>query len=265
MHTIVCVKQVPDPEIPPAKFKIDPETKTVIPPPGVPPVISVFDERAVEAACRLKDKHGGKITVITVGTEKASDVVKHAISMGADEGFLLHDPTFDNLDSFGTAHVLSKAIQKIGSYDLVLCGRQAADWGAGQVGLILAEMLGLPAITLASDIGVTDKKVRVKRLVRDGYEVVEAPMPSLVTVSSELGLPRLPAGMRLMLARKKQIPIWKATDIGADPAELDKARAHTEVTEVFVPVRKVECEMIKAETPAAAATELALRVIKEIQ
>jgi electron transfer flavoprotein beta subunit len=99
MHTIVCVKQVPDPEIPPAKFKIDPETKQVIPPPGVPPVISVFDERAVEAACRLKDKHGGKITVISMGPEKASDVVKHSISMGADDGFVLQDEAFENLAS----------------------------------------------------------------------------------------------------------------------------------------------------------------------
>lgn len=265
MHTIVCVKQVPDPEIPPAKFKIDPLTKSVIPPPGVPPVISVFDERAVEAACRLKDKHGGKITVISMGSEKASEVVKHAISMGADEGFLLHDPAFENLDSFGTAHVLCKAILKIGPFDLVLCGRQAADWGAGQVGLILAEMLGLPALTLASGIEVVEKRLRVKRLVRDGYEVLEVPMPSLVTVSSELGLPRLPAGMRLMLARRKQIPIWKAQDLGADPAYLDKARAHTEVTEVFVPIRKVECEMITGETPAAAANELAIRLVKGIQ
>jgi len=138
MNTIVCVKQVPDPEIPPAKFKIDPETKKVIPPPGVPPVISVYDERAVEAACRLKDKHKGKITVISMGSGKASDVIKHTISMGADEGFVLEDGAFESLDSFGTAYVLGKAIQKIGGYDLVLCGRQAADWGAGQVGSILA-------------------------------------------------------------------------------------------------------------------------------
>ena len=130
MNTIVCVKQVLDPEIPPAKFKIDPEAKHVIPPAGVPPVISVFDERAVEAACRLKDKHKGKITVISMGSEKAADVIKHTIAMWADDGFVLQDAAFENLDSFGTAHVLAKAIQKIGAYDLVLCGRQAADLGA---------------------------------------------------------------------------------------------------------------------------------------
>ena len=262
MNIIVCVKQVVDPEIPPAKFKINPEAKQVIPPPGVPQVISVYDERAVEAACRLKDKHKGKITVISMGSDKAADVIKHAISMGADDGFVLQDPAFENLDSFGTAHVLSKAIQKIGGYDLVLCGRQAADWGAGQVGSILAEMLGIPVVTLACDIQAVDKKFRVKRMVNDGYEVVEAPVPSLVTVSSEIGLPRLPGGMGLMLARKKQIPVWKAQDIGAEPSQLDKTKAHTEITALSVPIRKTACEIIAGDSPGEAAVNLASKLVK---
>ena len=124
-----------------------------------------------------------------MGSAKAADVVRHALSMGADEGVVLQDEAFENLDSFGTAYVLGKAIQKIGAYDLVLCGRQAADWGAGQVGSILAEILSIPVITLASNIEVLDKTLKVKRMVKDGYEVLEAPMPSLITVSSEIGLP----------------------------------------------------------------------------
>ncbi len=262
MNTIVCVKQVLDPEIPPAKFKIDPEAKQVIPPPGVPPVISVYDERAVEAACRLKDKHSGKITVISMGSEKAADVIKHAISMGADDGFVLQDPAFENLDSFGTAYVLSKAIQKIGEYDLVLCGRQAADWGAGQVGSILAEMLGISVVSLASDIQAVDGKLRVRRIVNDGFEVLEAPMPSLVTVSGEIGLPRLPVGVRLMMVRRKQIPVWKAQDIGAESSKLDKANAHTEITSLSVPTREIECEIIPGDTPGEAAVNLALKLSK---
>ena len=264
MNTIVCVKQVLDPEIPPAKFKIDPAAKQVIPPPGVPPVISVFDERAVEAACRLKDKHKGKITVISMGSAKAADVIKHAISMGADDGFVLQDPAFENRDSFGRAYVLSKAIQKIGGYDLVVCGRLAADWGAGQVGSILAELLGIPVVTLAFGIEAADKKLKIKRMLKDGYEVVEAPMPSLVTVSSEIGLPRLPGGMGLMMARKKQVPIWKAQDIGAESSKLDKANAHTEVTSLAVPTRKTECEMIAGCTPGEAAVNLASKLAKLI-
>jgi electron transfer flavoprotein beta subunit len=255
MNIIVCVKQVLDPEIPPAKFKIDPETKQVVPPPGVPPVISVYDERAVEAACRLKDKNGGKITVLSMGSDKAADVIKHAISMGADDGYVLSDPAFENLDSFGIASALAKAIQKIGVYDAVLCGRQSADWGAGQVGSILAEILGIPVITLACAIEKADGSIRVKRIVKDGYEVLEAPMPSVVTVSSEIGLPRLPAGMKLMLARKKVIPIWKAADIG-----FEAAPTHSEVTGLTVPSRKTECEMVAGATPAEAAVNLAVKI-----
>ena len=260
MHVIVCVKQVPDPEIPPAKFQIDPEAKQVIPPPGVPPVISVFDERAVEVACRLKDEHGGKITVISMGPESAADVIKHTIAMGADEGFLLHDPLFENLDSFGTAYVLSKAIQKIGEYDLVLCGREAADWGAGQVGPILAEMLGIPLVTRAFDIRAMDTTLKIKRVVSDGFEVLEAPLPSLVTVSSEVGLPRLPTGVRLMMVRRKQIPVWNAQDIGVEPSQLDAVNGHTEIIALSVPTRKVECEFIAGETPAEAGVNLALKL-----
>jgi electron transfer flavoprotein beta subunit len=227
-------------------------------------VISVYDERAVEAALRLKDKHKGKITAISMGSEKAADVIKHAISLGTDDGFLLQEPTFENLDSFGTAYVLAKAIQKIGEYDLVLCGRQAADWGAGEVGSILAEILGIPVITFACDIQAADKTLRVKRIVSDGFEVLEAPMPCLITVSSEIGLPRLPAGPRLMMARKKVIPVWKAQDIGAEPAKLDKANAHTEVTALSVPTRKTECEIITGATPEEAAANLAMKLSKLI-
>jgi electron transfer flavoprotein beta subunit len=155
--------------------------------------------------------------------------------------------------------VLSKAIQKIGAYDLILCGRQAADWGAGQVGSILAEILGIPVITLACDIEAAGTNVRVKRIVNDGYEILEAPMPSLVTVSSEIGLPRLPAGVRLMMARKKVIPIWKAADIGAEAAQVDKGNAHTEITTLTVPVRKTECEIIGG-APGEAAVALASKL-----
>jgi electron transfer flavoprotein beta subunit len=224
----------------------------------------MFDERAVEAALRLKDKNGGKITVISMGPGKVADVIKHAISMGADDGFVLQDPAFEDLDSFGTAYVLSKAIQKIGGYDVVLCGRYSADWSNGQVGSILAEILGIPIVTIACNIEVVDKKLKVKRMVKDGYEVLEAPMPSLVTVSSEIGLPRLPAGMRLMLASRKQIPVWKAQDIGAEASQLDKAKAHTEVTSLSVPTRKTECEIVTGNTPGEAAASLATKIIKLI-
>jgi len=260
MNIIVCVKQVPDPEIPPARFKIDPEAKKVIPPPGVPPVISVFDERAVEAACRLKDKHSAKITAITMGPGKVSDVVKHALAMGADEGIVLQDESFENLDSFGTAYILAKAIEKIGEYDLILCGRQAADWDSGQVGSILAETLGIPVVTIAKDIEAVDGKIKVARVLKDGYEVVEAQMPCLVTVSNELGLPRLPSGMGIVMAARKQIPVWTAQDIQADLSQAEPAGPHTEILNLFVPVREGKCEIIVGETGSEAAVNLAIKL-----
>jgi electron transfer flavoprotein beta subunit len=184
--------------------------------------------------------------------------------MGADEGYVLQDAAFEGLDSFGIAYVLGKAIQKIGGYDLVLCGRQSADWGSGQVGSILAEILGIPVVTLACDIEAVDNKLKVKRILNDGYELLEVPLPCLVTVSSELGLPRLPAGMRIMIAARKQVPVWTAQDIGAEPAQLDKAKAHTEVTKLSVPTRKTECEIITGDTPSQAAENLASKLAKLI-
>ena len=198
-----------------------------------------------------------------MGSSKAADVVRHALSMGADDAFLLDDPLFENLDSFGTAYVLSKAIQKIGAFDLILCGRQAADWGAGQVGSILAEVLGIPIVTLACNIEAIDKSVKIKRMVKDGYEVLEVPMPSVITVSSEIGLPRLPGGMGLMMARRKVIPTWKAQDIGAESSKLDKTNAHTEVTGLSVPNRKTQCEFISG-TSGEAAGALAQKIVNLI-
>ncbi len=131
MNMVVCIKQIQDPEIPPAKFKIDPETNKVIPPEGVPPVINPFDEQAVEAALRIKDTRSGKITAITLGKSQAKDILRHALAMGADEAIILEDETLEGSDSSGIALALSKAIEKIGQYDLVLCGRQAADWDEG--------------------------------------------------------------------------------------------------------------------------------------
>ena len=143
MNMIVCAKQVIDPEAPPASFKIDTANNRVIPPEGVPPVISPFDENAVEAALRIKDKQDSKITVLSLGNNLVRDVVKKPLSMGADELVLLEDEGFVGGDSWSTAYALAMAIKKIGEYDLIFCGRQAADWDSGQVGSGIAEFLGL--------------------------------------------------------------------------------------------------------------------------
>ena len=247
MDMIVCIKQVIDPEAPPASFKIDPSGNKVVPPSGVSPVISPFDENAVEAALRIKDAQGGKITAISLGSNLLRDVVKKPLSMGADELILLEDEAFAGGDSWSTAYALAMAIKKIGAYDLIFCGRQAADWDAGQVGLGIAEILGLPSVTLAQKIDVTDSKARVERVTADGYEVIELPLPALITVSNELGEPRYATIRGIMAAKKKEPVIWKPADIGGEPARFGTAGRRTRLLKLFQPVREDKCQIIEQE------------------
>jgi electron transfer flavoprotein beta subunit len=256
LNIIVCVKQVLDPQIPPAKFKIDSEAKRVQPPEGIPPVINPYDAQAVELALRLKEKNTGKITVLTIGSEASATVVKHALSMGADEGFVLADKAFEGSDSFSTAYILTKAIQKIGSYDLVLCGRQAADWDEGLAGSLLAENLNLPLVTLAQSVEVNGKELKVKRGILEGYQFFQVTMPALVTVSNEIGQPRLPSGWGIISAARKKIPVWTATDIAAEPSQIGAGAARRKLVKLFSPARERKCEIITGETPAEAGAKL---------
>jgi len=260
MNIIVCVKQVIDPEAPPASFKIDAASNRVVPPPGVPPVISPFDENAVEAALKIKDAHGGKITVISLGVNLLREVVKKPLSMGADELILLEDEAFADGDSWSTAYALSMAIKKIGKYDLIFCGRQAADWDAGQVGSGIAERLGLPSVTVARKIDVADGKAKVERVIADGYEVVEVPLPVLITVSNELGEARYPTMRGIMAARKIEPIIWKPADIGIEPSQVGASGRRVKLCKLFQPVREGKCELIEGESAEEAGVNLALKL-----
>jgi electron transfer flavoprotein beta subunit len=260
MNMIVCVKQITDPEAPPSSFKIDPSTNKVVPPPGVPPVISPFDEQAIEAALRIKDAQGGKITAISLGSNLQRDVVKKPLSMGADELILLEDEAFVEGDSWSTAYAMAMAINKIGDYDLIFCGRQSADWDAGQVGLGIAVILGLPSVTVAKKVDITDGKARIERITADGYEVIEVSLPALVTVSNELGEPRYATLKGIMAAAKKQPVIWKPADIGVEPSQIGAAGRHTKMLKLFQPVHEGECEIIEGESPEEAAVNLALKL-----
>ncbi len=259
-NMVVCCKQVIDPEAPPASFKIDPSTNKVIPPAGVPPVISPFDEQAVEAALRIKDKHGGKITVISLGNNLLRDVVKKPLSMGADELILLEDAAFEEGDSWSTAYALSMAIKKIGQYDLIFCGRQAADWDAGQVGCGIAEILGIPCVTIAKNVEFVDGKAKVERVIPDGYQVIEVTLPAVITVSNELGEARYATLKGIMAAAKKQPVVWKPADIGVNPSEVGAAGRRTKLVKLFQPVKEGKCELIEADSPAEAGAKLAQRL-----
>ncbi|MBA7620708.1 Caffeyl-CoA reductase-Etf complex subunit CarD [subsurface metagenome] len=260
MNVIVCVKQVIDPEAPPASFKIDPSTNKAVPPPGVPPVISTFDEYAVEAALRVKESQGGKVTAISLGNNLLRDIVKKPLSMGADELILLEDEAFAEGDSWSTAYALAMAIKKIGDYDLILCGRQAADWDTGQVGSGIAEILGLPSVTIARKIDITDSKARVERVVTDGYEVVEVSLPALITLSNEHDEPRYPTIKGIMAAKKIEPIVWKPADIGVDPSQVGATGRRAKLLKLFQPVREGKCEIIEGETPEEVAANLAAKL-----
>jgi len=254
---IVCVKQVPDPEAPPARFQIDPAANSVMPPSGYPPVISPFDEHAVEAALRIKDLHGGKITILSLGVNLLRDVVKKPLSMGADELVLLEDPAFTDGDSWSTAYALAAAIRKIGRYNLIFCGRQASDWDSGQVGSGIAEILGLPQVTLAKKVEVSGSKVTVERVIADGYEVIEVSSPALITVSNELGEPRYATIKGIVTAKNKEPIVWKPTDIGVNLADIGVAGRRTRMLKLYQPVHENRCEIVSGADDAEAAARLA--------
>jgi electron transfer flavoprotein beta subunit len=180
--------------------------------------------------------------------------------MGADEGIVLSGEAFDGSDSFSIAYILTRAIQKVGDYDLILCGRQAADWDEGVVGSIIAENLGLPLVTLAESVDVADGKLKVKRVTLDGYQVFAVPTPALVTVSNEVGQPRLPSGWGIISAAKKEIPVWDAGDIDADPYQIGADAARRKLVKLFIPEQERACELFQEEDTAEAAVKLATRL-----
>jgi electron transfer flavoprotein beta subunit len=221
LNIIVCVKQIPDPEAPLSDVSIDAENLEVVV--EAPQVISPFDENALEAAIQLKEKHDGKVTVLSMGKKLLDSVLRKALAAGADELILLEDSGFEKLDSHSTATVLASAIKKIGSFDLVLAGRQAGDWDSGQVGLILGELLGLPCISLAREITVEDGSVIVKKTVPGGYERVKAKLPALITVNNEVGELRYISRTRMLkMMRGGDIPSWTAGEIGVSGDAIEK-------------------------------------------
>ena len=257
------MKVVLDPEAPVSLFKVDVETNKVIPPPGTPPVINPFDENALEAALKIKESQGASITVLSAGRNIPKQIIRKSLAVGADTLVLLEDNTFEDLDSYATASILAEAINKLGDYDLILCGREAADTDAGQVGSAIAEILGIPSVTVAKKVEVTDGKVRVERVTADGYEVVEASLPALITVSNELGEPRHATIEGIMAAKRKETIIWKSADIGADAAKIGAAGRRSKMLKLFQPVREGKCEMITGENVEDAAANLAKKLMEQ--
>jgi len=257
MNIIVCCKQILDPEAQPSSYKIDTINNKVTLPYNIPLVLNPFDENAVEAALRIKDKLGGTVIILSLGYNLAADVAKKPLAMGADELVLLEDEAFQDSDSWSTAYVLAEAIKKIGAFDIIFCGRQAADWDSGQVGLGLAELLGIPSVSIAKKVEVVNEAARVERVIDDGYQVVEVTLPALITVGSEIGEPRYPTIMGIKGANKKKQTLWKLADLGIGAKAVGAEGRINKLIKIYQPIIESKCEIIEGDSPAESGMKLA--------
>jgi len=233
MNIVVCLKQVPGT----TQVKIDPETNTLIRQ-GIENIINPLDTYAIEEGVRLRERFGGQVTAISMGPPQAETALREAISLGVDAGILLSDPAFAGADTWATSYTLSVAIRKLGQYDLVICGRQTLDGDTGQVGPQLAEMLALPFIAYVSRIEeIADGGMRVRRMVEDGYEIMESPLPAVLTVVKEINTPRLPSLRGIARSKSVVIPVWGVEEIDIDPDQVGLSGSFTRVIKIFTPQR----------------------------
>ncbi|MBV9329857.1 MAG: electron transfer flavoprotein subunit beta/FixA family protein [Chloroflexi bacterium] len=253
MDIVVTVKQVPDPDIPPTHFRVDEAANKVVPPAGVAPVMNGYDANALEAALRLKEQLGGRVTVVSLGPDAARDTLKRAIAMGADAAIHINDPVLNEADSTTTALALAAAIKTIEHFDLVLSGRQASDTDGGQVHLGIAKHLGLPAVSPVQKIEASSADSLIaERIVEDGYQRLKVTLPALLGVSSEMNEPRYPPLKGIMAAGRAQIPVLTAADLG-----LGEASPKVQLRRLYVETREAKVELIEAESLEDAGKLLA--------
>lgn len=213
MRIVALVKQVPDPLLSVSELTLSPDGLRVLGPPNVPPVVNGYDEQAMEAALRIKDSSDEcEVIAMSGGGDFVLEIFQRSLAE-ADELVLIKDHSLDTPDSHHLARVLSAAIEAVGDVDLVLCGRQASDWDHGQVPLGIAEHLGWPCMTLARSVRVEGPRVRVERVLGDGYQVMECDLPAVVTVTSELGELRYPTMPVRLQARRRQPTYLRIEDL----------------------------------------------------
>jgi electron transfer flavoprotein beta subunit len=241
MKIIVCIKQVPDAK----DVRLDPKTNTMARE-GVESIMNPFDRHAVEEAVRLKEQHGGTVTVISMGPPQAEAVLRDAVSCGADEAVLVSDRAFAGADTWATTYTLGKAIEKLGDFDLILCGKQAIDGDTAQVGPGLARRLDIPYVSYVKKVSGYDNGVmQIERLMDDGYDELAIPLPGLLTVVKEINDPRVPSLKGKMKAKKLVIQTLSAEDIGAEPQSIGLPGSTTQVVKVFAPQFKGERAMLE--------------------
>jgi len=226
MNVLVCVKQIPDPNAP---GKLDPQTKRLVRE-GVDLVLDPGDEHAVEAGLQLVEKDGGEVTIISMGPPRALEAIRRALAMGAHRGILVTDPELENSDALSTARAIAAAI-KGQAFDLIICGTESTDGSSGAMPAQLAELLGLPLLSFAKKLQVSSGKAVIDRQTDEGYDVVEAPLPAVVTVTGGMNEARYPALRGIMQAKNKEVKQLALAEIRLD-GQAGKAALTQEVVEV---------------------------------
>ena len=266
MHSVVCIKQVPDT----TEVRIDPETNTLMRE-GVPSIVNPFDLHAVEEALNIRDKYGGKITVISMGPPQAQEALKTVITLGVDEAILLSDRAFAGSDTLATSYILSQAIRKIGKtdpIDLVICGKQAIDGDTAQVGPGIATRLKIPLITYVVEIDSIDapnNNIQVKRSVENGRTVLMTKIPVLLTVVKELNKVRYATLPNMIKGAKFKAKVWNKDDIDAKVSQMGLKGSPTAVRKIFSPPVRMAGEIIPhgLEQPDVAAFNLVEKLIQK--
>lgn len=259
MKIAICLKQIPDPEIHPNLFKIDPQAKRVVF--GEHRlVMNPFDENALEVALQLKEQIGqAHLVALTYGTKEAEDVLRKALCVLVDEAILILKK--DDEEFYTTAQVLAAAVRRLGEVDLILCGRQAGDWDAALVGYFLAEELSIPCVSFAYKLEMTHDVLRIYCETEEGWEAVESSRPVLVTVTnSENNSLRIAKVKDIMKAHRKPIITWTPEELGIEPARPDRPRAFAEFSEMFIPTSENICEFIEGAEPEEKVSKMVEKI-----
>lgn len=260
MNIIVCMKQVPDTE---AQIRVKPDGSGIVDS-DIKFVMNPYDEYGVEEALLLKEKFGGTVTIVCLGSERAIEAIRTGLAMGADKAVHLDDPAFEGGDAFSTAKALAAAIKGM-EYDLIFCGKQAIDDDLAQVGPALAEMLGIPQIVVVTKVEVSEdgKKAKVNRQIIGGEEIIEVPLPAVLTAQKGLNEPRYASLPGIMKAKKKEVKSVKIADLGLDPNAVGKAGAKTQILKMYSPPQRESGKIIEGETAEETASKLATLLREE--
>jgi len=263
MNILVCLKQILDPEIPTRDFRID-RLKREAERGAANLVTNIFCENALETALQFRERTSEtSITVLCYGAATAEDSLRKALAMKADAAALVVNDGNQNPDPLTVARVLAAAIRKLGTFDLIMVGREAGDWGAGQTGGLLAEELGLPCVSFVDRIESSDGKLRLKRQSDTGWELFEAELPLVVSVTKdEHNVPRIPKVRDVMMSYRQPLTQWKLDDLDIAPDEARAGNTYYEVAELSIPPKESRCEFVTGDTLDQRVETLARRIVE---